>query len=147
MQRMKNAFLLLLFCALHGLRDSMWLHPGRTRQVLGKEQKGLEGTFGAQHIHGCSLIMDLKSAVMNISMTSKHLHQLTFLQFIFKLLNKMSFLFFLPGCFLFVCLFCQELLLSLAFLGLKVPEHISCVRLLQVCPIICCESQCTRVSK
>lgn len=82
----------------------MWLQPGRTRQVLGKEQKGLEGTFGVQHIHGCSLIMDLKSAVMNISMTSKHLHQLTFQQFIFKLLNKMPFLFFCQDAFyLFVC--------------------------------------------
>lgn len=44
---------------------------GRTRQVLAKEQKGLEGTFGAQHIHGYSSIMELKSALMSISLTSK----------------------------------------------------------------------------
>lgn len=77
---------------------------GRTRQVLGKEQKGLKGTFGVQHTHGYSFIVELTSALTNISMTLKHLHQLTFLQFIFKLLNKMLFFFFsdrMP----FVCLF------------------------------------------
>lgn len=59
MQRVKKAFLLLLFCALHGLRAQHEASAGRTGQVLGKEQKGLEGTFRAQHIHGYSFIMEL----------------------------------------------------------------------------------------
>lgn len=76
-----------------------------------KEHKGLEGTFGAHHLHGYSFIKELKSALMNTSMTLKSLHQLTFQQFIFRLLNKILFFssdrlpFYLFVCFVGNCFY------------------------------------------